>query len=158
MIYQDLYQFPEGHPPSPYDLPVRILNVGDVYLPAGLRLFAVGWIEEPGFTTDSVPEECIEALFTAYPDKIIPDGTRGWHTCTFCEEDMPEVEWKGKTIDLMGNGHYLVRYENSVYMAPALLLHYILNHHYRPPQVFIDAVMKGKFLTTGDLEVKRSEK
>jgi hypothetical protein len=156
MKYPDLYKFPEGHPPSPYELPVSIFNVGEVYLPAGLQLFAVGWIEEAGFTTGAVPEECIEALITDYPTMIVPDGTRGWHTCTLCEKEMIKVEWKGKTVDLMGAGHYLVRYEKAVYMAPALLLHYILDHHYRPPQIFIDAVLKGKFLTTADLEIKKS--
>jgi hypothetical protein len=156
MKYPDLYKFPEGHPPSPYELPVRILNVGKVYLPAGLQLLAVGWLEEAGFTTGAVPEACIEALIAAYPAKIIPDGTRGVHTCTFCQNELPEVEWKGKKLDLEGYGHYLVLYEKAVYMAPALLLHYILGHHYCPPQIFIDAVAKGKFLTTGDLEVKKN--
>ena len=59
MKYDDLYTFPEGHPPSPYDFPVSIFNIGEVYIPADLQLFAVGWIEEAGFTTDAVPEEFI---------------------------------------------------------------------------------------------------
>ena len=156
MKYPDLYKFPEGHPPSPYERPVRVLNVGEVYLPAGLELFAVGWIEEAGFTTGAVPEECIEVLIAAYPTKIVADGTRGFHTCTLCEEELPSVEWKGHHINVTGYGHYLVHYEKAVYMAPALLLHYILDHQYCPPQNFIDAVAKGKFLTTNDLEAKRS--
>ena len=155
MKYEDLYKFPEGHPPSPYDKPVVIFGVGEVHLPAGLQLVAVGWIEEAGFTTGAVPEEFVEALIAAYPTKIVPDGTRGWHTCTLCHVVMPKVEWKGKQIDVKGYGQYLVLYEKTVYMAPALLPHYILDHNYRPPQVFIDAVIKGKFLTTGDLEIKK---
>jgi hypothetical protein len=154
MKYQDLYKFPEGHPPSPYELPVRIFNIGEVNLPAELQLFAVGWIEEAGFTTGAVPDECIEALFAAFPAKIIPDGTRGLHTCTLCQVELPKVEWKGKTVDLAGYGHYLVRNEKAVYMAPALLLHYILDHQYCPPKIFIDAVVNGKILTTDDLEIK----
>jgi hypothetical protein len=154
MIYQDLHKFPEGHPPSPYELPVRIFNIGEVNLPAELQLFAVGWIEEAGFTTGAVPDECIEALFAAFPAKIIPDGTRGLHTCTLCQVELPKVEWKGKTVDLAGYGHYLVRNEKAVYMAPALLLHYILEHRYCPPKIFIDAVVNGKILTTDDLEIK----
>ena len=157
MKYEDLYRFPEGHPPSPYEIPVRVLNVGDVYLPPECDLYAVGWIEEDDFTTGTVPEECMELLLAEYPAKIISDGTRGWHTCTLCGVELPKVEWKGKTIDVKGYGHYLVRYENAVYMAPALLPHYILDHHHLPPQAFIDAVMNGQFLTTDDLEVKRSD-
>lgn len=41
---------------------VSIFNVGEVYIPADLQLFAVGWIEEAGFTTGAVPEESIEAF------------------------------------------------------------------------------------------------
>ena len=157
MKYGDLYKFPEGHPPSPYEFPVEIFGVGDVYLPAELQLFAVGWIEEAGFTTGAVPEEFIEALIAAYPDMIISDGTRGWHTCTLCEVEMPKVNWKGKPVEVTGHGHYLIQDEKAVYMAPALLLHYILDHNYRPPQVFIDAVINGRFLATEDLEVRQSD-
>ena len=156
MIYQDLYKFPEGHPPSPYEFPLTIFNVGEVHLPQGLQLFAVGWLEESDFPTGTLPDEFVEALIAAYPSKIVPDGTRGWHTCTLCGVELHEVEWKGKKIDVPGHGHFLVRYGNAVYMAPALILHYMLDHHYRPPQIFIDAVIHGKFLTIHDLEVKQN--
>jgi hypothetical protein len=155
MKYEDLYRFPEGHPPSPYERPVVVFNVGEVYLPAGLHLLAVGWIEEAGFATGAVPEEFLAALVAAYPAKVVPDGTRGLHTCTLCHVIMPKVEWKGKKIDVKGYGHFLIRYEKAVYMAPALVLHYVLDHNYRPPQIFIDAVAEGKFLTTADLEIKQ---
>ncbi len=157
MRYEDLYRFPEGHPPSPYEHPLRVNNIGEVTLPAELELYAVGWIEESDFTTGDVPDECIETLIEAYPSKIVSDGTRGLHTCTLCNVLLPKPEWKGKQIEVKGYGHYLVQYGNSVYMAPALLLHYILDHHYRPPQEFIHAVTNGKFLTTDDLEIKRSD-
>ena len=121
-----------------------------------MELYAVGWIEEPGFPTGSVPDEFVDALIAAYPSKIIPDGTRGWHTCTFCEVELPKVDWNGETVDVSGHGHYLVKHENAVYMAPALIPHYILDHNYLPPQEFIDAVIYGRFLSTDDLEVKES--
>jgi hypothetical protein len=36
-------------------------------------------------------------------------------------------------------------------MAPALLLHYILGHQYRPPDEFVTAVIEGRFLVPEDL-------
>jgi hypothetical protein len=36
-------------------------------------------------------------------------------------------------------------------MAPVLILHYIVDHGYNPPEEFIDAVQNGQILTTGDL-------
>ena len=38
-------------------------------------------------------------------------------------------------------------------MAPALLLHYILGHQYRPPDEFLEAVTQGRFLSENDLLV-----
>jgi hypothetical protein len=37
-------------------------------------------------------------------------------------------------------------------MAPALLIHYIVDHGYRPPDEFTDAVLHGTFLRPNDLE------
>ena len=145
MKFPDLFQFPAGHPPSPYETPVKIFKVGEVNLPAGLQLFAIGWIEEPGFSTGKVPDECIDALFAAYPGKIVPDGTRGVQTCTLCQSELPKITWKGKKVDLAGNGHYLVRNKQAVYMAPALLLHYILDHQYCPPPVLSSQYLRGNF-------------
>ena len=156
MKYEDLYEFPEGHPPSPYEIPVYVFGVGELWLPEGLPLYAIGWIEETGFATGDIPGECVDALVAAYPDKIVSDGTRGWHTCTFCEVLEPGIKWNGEEFSVKGYGHYLVRYENAVYMAPALLLHYILDHNYLPPKEFTDAVINGAFLTTEDLEVRES--
>jgi hypothetical protein len=37
-------------------------------------------------------------------------------------------------------------------MCPALILHYILDHEYKPPEEFIQAVEQGRFLRPDDLE------
>jgi hypothetical protein len=37
-------------------------------------------------------------------------------------------------------------------MAPVLILHYILDHGYKPPDDFIEAVIAGKCLSMDDLE------
>jgi hypothetical protein len=47
---------------------------------------------------------------------------------------------------------------NTVYMAPELLLHYICQHSYCPPQEFVRATIQGVFLGADDLEIAwRSE-
>jgi hypothetical protein len=166
MEYADLYVFPEDHPPSPYEHPVTIFRTvggshnqgGDLTLPAGLCLCAIGWLERPGFATGQVPEDCIQALVAAHPGKIVSDGTRGIHTCTLCGESLPQMRWRNRTVQLKGHGHYLVRMEKKVYMAPELLLHYLSEHRYSPPQEFVLATIQGEFLGVDDLEVTwRSE-
>jgi hypothetical protein len=157
MEFPDLHEFPKDHPPSPYGKPVLVVKVGDGVLAEDLRLRAVGWLERPGFPTGSVPKECIEALVAALRGRIFSDGHRGIHSCTLCGTSLPEVRSRRRKVALRGHGHYLVRHERIVYMAPALLLHYILGHQYRPPDEFLEAVAQGRFLSENDLLVNWRE-
>jgi hypothetical protein len=157
MEYPDGFIFPEGHPPSPYDYPVPVMKGGEpgtALLPEDLRLCAIGWIERKGFATGSVPDGCLEALVTGHPDKIVSDGTRGIHTCTLCGQMLPRLQWHDRVLQLTGHGHYLVQVEGIVYMAPELLLHYICDHSYCPPQEFVHATVRGEFLSAEDLEIR----
>jgi len=157
MHYEDLYEFPDGHPPSPYDIPASIVKVGDGYLPAGLKLRAVGWLDGQDFSQGPVSAECIQALADAYPRTLISDGYRGIHACSECDRSDVRVRISGRTIRLVGHGHYLVKMGNIVYMAPALLLHYIRAHKYQPPKEFTDACIAGQFLTEDDLDIRWKE-
>ena len=85
----------------------------------------------------------------------------GWHDCEMCSqreeseecEDVgPVVCWQGRELGLYGHGHHLVRLGNAVYMCPALILHYIIAHNYKPPDEFVKAVIEGQFLAPDDLE------
>jgi hypothetical protein len=153
MEFSDLHEFPSGHPPSPYGRPLLVVKVGDAILEGTTALRAVGWIERPGFPTGSVPKQCIDALVAALPVGIFDDGYRGFHSCVLCGEAFPAVKWRRRSIGLQGHGHFLLRHEDVVYMAPALILHYILAHHYQPPEEFIAALAAGRFLTEDDLLV-----
>jgi hypothetical protein len=154
MELPDLHEFPKNSPPSPYGKPVLVVKFGDGVLPRGLTLRAVGWLERSEFPTGTVPKECIGKLVLALRGGIFRDGYRGYHTCTLCGKFLPEIKWKRRTITLQGHGHYLVQLGEIVYVAPALLLHYILDHEYFPPEEFMEAVAKGRFLTEEDLVVK----
>src|SRR5262249_14039305 len=133
---------------------VSIVKIGRGYLPKGLKLCSVGWLEKPGFATGPVSDKCIKALVTAHPRQIFSDGYRGIHGCTLCGRIMPQVRWRGRTIRLKGHGNYWVRREDMVYMAPELLLHYIRAPRYCPPQEFVEATIHSSFLTEGDLDIK----
>ena len=75
------------------------------------------------------------------------------HICENCKIPRPQITWNGKTIILKGHGHYLVQFMEKVYIAPELLLHYILAHNYCPPDEFIKAIISGKFMTKDDLVI-----
>ncbi len=63
----------------------------------------------------------------------------------------PTVSWRERELQLYGHGHYLVKYRETVYMCPALILHYILDHRYKPPDAFVRAVIHGNFFEESDL-------
>lgn len=155
MKYSDLHEFPKGHPPSPYSRPIPVIEndrIGYARLPADLRLFAVGWIESSDYRVGKVSAKHIDSLWSQL-DSTFSDGTLGLYCCCLCGEDSPKVSWRNNSIDLAGHGHYLIRYEEVVYMAPRLLLHYILQHHYQPPRSFLLAVEEGETLTFADLKL-----
>ena len=44
----------------------------------------------------------------------------------------------------LGNGEIRVTGEDgTVYAAPTMIAHYVAEHHYLPPQEFVDAVLRS---------------
>jgi hypothetical protein len=152
--FSDQYEFPKGSPPSPYGKPVVVVKVGEGMLPDGLTLRAIGWLERPGFPTGPVKKDCIDLLVNALTQGIFRDGYRGIHGCAFCGQEFSTLRWNRRKISLQGHGHYLIKLGKVVYMAPELLLHYIVDHKYCPPDEFVDAVLTGHFLTEDDLVIR----
>ncbi len=168
MMIPDLKQFSPGSPPSPYGMPLSISRDGEWgegLLTDDVSLRTVGWLGDLADSVGDVSGSCIDKLFIAYERNLIfSDGTMGWHDCEMCsgeEQHYPQggtgpiVKWKGRELRLYGHGHYLIKYGQIVYMAPALLLHYILDHQYMPPNQFVSAVIEGRFLTEEDLRFRR---
>jgi hypothetical protein len=69
----------------------------------------------------------------------------GHHDCDLgsCGSDLPQLElkWRGMKIPRSCSTDILVPDRTLVYVAPALILHYIRAHRYLPPACFIDAVL-----------------
>ena len=164
MYIEDLSQLPPNHPPSPYNFPVpcqKDNKWGQGILQDGLALYTVGWIGDFVPSTGHTPFECISRLFSAYKSKfVISDGTAGWHNCELCHKETdwypdgevgPIINWQGEQLRIYGHGHFLIRFHKNVYLSPAMILHYILDHSYKPPDVFIEATCKGQFLSLNDL-------
>jgi len=160
----DLVTLAEGHPPSPYPFPLPLSKDdrwGMGLLPQGLSLRPVGWLGNSLPTTGPVPDEVVDRLLHAYQaNALFIDGTHGWHDCELCPgpeawypggQIGPIITWRGREYRLRGYGHHLICSGTDVFMAPALILHYILDHGYGPPRDFVEAVLNGTFLTPDDL-------
>ena len=48
---------------------------------------------------------------------------------------------RGKHTAYLGNGEIRVRGEAAYYASPTLIYHYVVAHHYKPPEEFIEAVL-----------------
>jgi hypothetical protein len=59
-----------------------------------------------------------------------PVASGGFHVCEICQFDGPGF-----------SDNVFVPYQGRIYVAPVAIVHYIAVHWYRPPQVFVDAVM-----------------
>src|SRR5712675_9636 len=59
-----------------------------------------------------------------------PIASAGFHVCELCQFDAPAF-----------SDNVFVPHRGKIYVAPVAILHYISAHWYRPPPIFIDAVL-----------------
>lgn len=108
----------------------------------------VGWLEkEHEFNTGDVPDGFIDRLKTISENQVFQ--TRGFQLCHFCKEQIVDSKIKCATssceIRVIGK-------DGIVYASPQMIVHYIEEHKYLPPQQFIDAVMEGPLPGTSDYD------
>lgn len=111
----------------------------------------VGWlaIAEP-FTVGRPPPGFVDALrrLTRAPAA----KTRGYHWCEYCLADLvpptdPAADRRSlhremESRNALGNGEILVRgSDGTIYHAPVMIAHYVVDHAYLPPEEFVTAVL-----------------
>ena len=117
---------------------------------------AVGWLDrEMPFTTGPSDSVVFRRLQELLRDPFEPFVAGGAHRCNLCQLD-PEQS---------GGANLLVPAEELLFVAPALILHYVNAHHYQLPISFAEAVLKcpdtrsteykRQFLQAGGREIMR---
>ncbi len=113
------------------------------YCDDGADAFNVGWLAEGHtFAVGDVP--------AGFPDRLARltvrhpvNRMRGWHACPFCEVEYPiRVEVDGERQPI---GDAEIRVSGTggrAYAAPTLISHYVDAHRYRPPEEFVEAVLR----------------
>lgn len=105
----------------------------------------IGWLDENhNYFKGDYTEEFILALwdYIKYPVNI----TRGYYSNIVLDGGIKAwvARYQGYNISLGDSEIRVVDIKNKVvYAAPNLILHYVINHHYLPPQSFINAVING---------------
>lgn len=94
-------------------------------------LIAIGWLErETRFAPQQVAEDFYTKLKSLCVNPWEPMASAGKHCCSLCQFDPPSF-----------HRNVFIPYSGSIYVAPVGILHYIAAHRYRPPEVFISAVL-----------------
>lgn len=132
--FADLSPYAYGHGSHP-----GVVHVGWL---DGVHLFAKG-------TVDLRTIEKIKVLTTT-PMELY----RGHHLCEVCIEPPglvrttipdrivldPNCSWVKWAKQRQGNGEIRVPYDGIIYAAPILIVHYIDEHGYLPPEQFLEAI------------------
>lgn len=95
------------------------------------RVVNVGWLSARNpFEQGDTSEEFRRALAALLVKPILVH--RGKHYCEFC----PAGKQPG------GSGQIRVPDGSMCYAAPVLIHHYVMEHGYRPPAQFVEAVLR----------------
>jgi hypothetical protein len=107
----------------------------------------VGWLDSAmPIPTGDFPDEFVDRLteLCRYPVNL----TRGWHRCNLCPPSEEPGRPSPTTVTspdgeyLVGHGEIRVEGEKGArYAAPDMIVHYVREHGYQPPDYFIDAVL-----------------
>ncbi len=102
------------------------------YLPlASESLVSIGWLShESHFARGEVPPAFFEKLRALCSEAWQPVVSVGGHRCDLCQFDGPSF-----------SKNVFVPHGGQIYVAPDAIKHYIAAHWYKPPDVFIQAVM-----------------
>ncbi|MEU5597930.1 hypothetical protein [Streptomyces sp. NPDC020298] len=107
--------------------------------PEGLTM---GWLEHGyDYAIDEVSEEDLANIIDLGP--LRQHRSRGWHTCTLCPEYAEHTATSARAGFRYRLGHAEIRAVSDggvLYVAPNLIIHYIVDHLYGPLAEFIDAV------------------
>lgn len=108
-----------------------------------LRL-SVGWLaaKQP-YTQGDVSVAFTDHLWVLCRNSVL--HMLGYHKCPFCSNSAFGVlEQNGSEELRLGSAEIRVLGKNKIiYAAPDLIYHYVVEHHYRPPNEFVQAVLEG---------------
>jgi hypothetical protein len=137
--------------------PYPITRVNEPYQE---NLLAIGWLNASyPYPTGVVPQDFVRHIELFCSEPLI--CTFGAAFCSLCgNEEIVKVRLSsGKEFIIYGENEIRILSlgKDKIYAAPDLLLHYVKEHHYRPPQEFIDAVLAAPLPGNTEYDLFRSQ-
>ena len=114
----------------------------DLHQDSDFGFFKVGWLES-GFeyTKGSIDTKLIHKLKEVMSASLMQ--TKGTHACPFCTK-------------AHGSKEALILSKTRVYHVPEMIVHYIQDHEYQPPQEFLHALYFTPLPETPDHQQRRA--
>lgn len=111
-------------------------------------LIAIGWLDAGiAYDRGEVPAEFIDRLRARCRNGV--NRTRGLHRCTLCartaEPGLPPATTVRSKAGAFVVGGAEIRVEGpsgTRYASPDMIIHFVEEHGYRPPQDYIDGVLR----------------
>jgi hypothetical protein len=127
----------------------------------------VGWLDRSvPFSSGSVPQQFVHLLGRWFSVARV-NQMRGIHECNLCREkqwpllplhENPSVRFADKTFFLGNWEMWIPASDGRVFASPALIIHYVEVHGYRPPEEFIAAVLNESAMRNWDAETEFAKK
>lgn len=109
----------------------------DRFVLPGVR--GVGWLTlGRTFSLGETAPRIIQKLSWLAAMKPV-NQTRGFHRCAFCAQGEIPVAAEG-VERFLGSAEIWVPGKDELFASPDLIVHYVLDHRYSPPESFLDAV------------------
>jgi hypothetical protein len=117
-----------------------------------LPVVNIGWLDDRHiYSQGDAPPDFIARLWAFCASPV--NNTRGFHECPFCDVEPSKylMVQQGNEEIGMGSGEIWIFGSNALtYAAPSLIYHYIVNHHYMPPEEFIQATLDAPLPGTSE--------
>lgn len=105
----------------------------------------VGWLGDGQTFSVGITSDVFRTTLKELCDNKSKNLCWGHHVCEFC----PSASWDDPYFRSNGNGEIWVRgADGTWYVAPRLVLHYVVEHGYCPPKEFIEAVIQPSEIGT----------
>ncbi|NES27984.1 hypothetical protein GCE86_09530 [Micromonospora terminaliae] len=115
----------------------------------GKQTLCVGWLDAAhGFPQGKTPERFRDVLARLCATERVA-ATRGLHQCNLSPRCAERPPWPPIAVTVEGRETFLGSAEirasadGVVYAAPDLIVHYVNEHDYRPPDEFVRAVLRS---------------
>lgn len=114
----------------------------DRHVDPELELIAVGWLSSGPYSQGPVAPELVSHLFDLLDTVWDPVQFRGLHDCERCSRNVHGMRDAGRSVSVGQTNLFVPTLDSDgLFVAPSLILHYIVDHGYCPPETFQAALM-----------------